>query len=58
VIRDGEGTERGCNLASPIVFTLVKLVPNIFDIYDDGILGKQRVRVFGNAGLEQSESVF
>jgi hypothetical protein len=29
----------------------------IIGIYNDGILGKQRVRLFGNAGLEQCESV-
>jgi len=29
----------------------------IIDIYNDGILVKQRVRLFGNAGLEQCESV-
>jgi hypothetical protein len=31
---------------------------SIIGIYNDGILGKQRVRIFGNAGLEQCESVF
>jgi hypothetical protein len=36
----------------------VKLLPSIFGIYDDGILAKQWVRVFGNAGLELSEGVF
>lgn len=35
----------------------MRLVSNI-DIYNDGILGKQRVGLFGNAGLEQCESVF
>jgi len=30
----------------------------IIGIYDDGVLVKQRVGLFGNAGLEQCESVF
>jgi hypothetical protein len=58
VIRDGEGAERPRDLASPFSFALVRLVRSIFDIYDDGILGKQWVRVFRNAGLERSECVF
>jgi len=31
---------------------------SIIRIYGDGILGKQRVRLFGNASLEQCESIF
>jgi len=36
----------------------MKLVANIINIHNDGILGKQWMGLFRNAGLEQRESVF
>jgi hypothetical protein len=58
VIRDGEGAECHCNLAGPFAFAVVKLVTRSFDIYDNGIIAKQRVRIFGGVGLELGKSVF
>jgi hypothetical protein len=58
MIRDRQRAEGPRNIARAVVFAFMNLVVGVFTIYDDGILAKQRVRLFGRARIEQSKGVF